>query len=325
MKMSKYSQDVVKMLYEHQSEYISGQYIANQLNISRAAVKKIIDQLKTDGCDIESINHRGHKLNALPNHWYSGIVNKVLESNHLVSKIEVYDSVESTQTIAKQTLVDNQYTMLILSDEQTKGRGRFNRNWSSSKGKGLWMSVVLRPNVSFAMIPKFNLFIALGIRDAIQAFSEDKVQIKWPNDIYINDKKVCGFLTEMVANADAVEAIICGIGINLNHQEEDFSDVIRHRATSIRLHHFEEINRYQFLKLLIAEIEKRYNQFLNSSFEMIRDEYIRTSNIWHRKLTFTENGEQFIGEAIDIDNDGFLIVKDEHNQTRRLISADIDI
>lgn len=323
--MSKYSQDVVKMLYELQSEYISGQYIANQLNISRAAVKKVIDQLKADGCDIDSINHKGHKLNASPNRWYRGIINKVLESNHLVSKIEVYDSVESTQTIAKQSLVDNQYTMLILSDEQTKGRGRFNRNWSSSKGKGLWMSVVLRPNVSFAMIPKFNLFIALGIRDAIQAFSKDKVEIKWPNDIYINDKKVCGFLTEMVANADAVEAIICGIGINLNHQEEDFSDIIRHRATSIRLHYSEEINRYQFLKRLIEEIEKRYHQFLNSSFETIRDEYIRTSNIWHRKLTFTESGEQFIGEAIDIDNDGFLIVKDEDNQMRRLISADIDI
>ena len=323
--MSKYNQDVVKMLYDHQSEYISGQYIANQLNISRAAVKKVIDQLKADGCDIDSINHKGHKLNASPNRWYRGIINKVLESNHLVSKIEVYDSVESTQTIAKQSLVDNQYTMLILSDEQTKGRGRFNRNWSSSKGKGLWMSVVLRPNVSFAMIPKFNLFIALGIRDAIQAFSKDKVEIKWPNDIYINDKKVCGFLTEMVANADAVEAIICGIGINLNHQEEDFSDMIRHRATSIRLHYSEEINRYQFLKRLIEEIEKRYHQFLNSSFETIRDEYIRTSNIWHRKLTFTESGEQFIGEAIDINNDGFLIVKDEDNQMRRLISADIDI
>lgn len=322
--MSKYSQDVVKMLYDHQSEYISGQYIANQLNISRN-LKKVIDQLKADGCDIDSINHKGHKLNASPNRWYRGIINKVLESNHLVSKIEVYDSVESTQTIAKQSLVDNQYTMLILSDEQTKGRGRFNRNWSSSKGKGLWMSVVLRPNVSFAMIPKFNLFIALGIRDAIQAFSKDKVEIKWPNDIYINDKKVCGFLTEMVANADAVEAIICGIGINLNHQEEDFSDIIRHRATSIRLHNSEEINRYQFLKRLIEEIEKRYHQFLNSSFETIRDEYIRTSNIWHRKLTFTESGEQFIGEAIDIDNDGFLIVKDEDNQMRRLISADIDI
>lgn len=129
----------------------------------------------------------------MPNQWYSGIVSSLLEEQNLISTIKVYDSVESTQTIAKQTLVDHEDSMMILSEEQTQGRGRFNRNWASSKGKGLWMSLVLRPNVPFSMIPKFNLFIALGIRDAIQAFSNDKVAIKWPNDIYINDKKVCGF------------------------------------------------------------------------------------------------------------------------------------
>ena len=89
------------------------------------------------------------------------------------------------KSISRQQII-----ILILSDEQTEGRGRFNRNWSSSKGKGLWMSLVLRPNVPFAMIPKFNLFIALGIRDAIQQFSNDRVAIKWPNDIYIGKKNL---------------------------------------------------------------------------------------------------------------------------------------
>ena len=98
------------------------------------------------------------------------------------------------------------------------------------------MSVVLRPNVAFSMISKFNLFIALGIRDAIQHFSQDEVKVKWPNDIYIDNGKVCGFLTEMVANNDGIEAIICGIGINLTQQLEDFDESIRHRATSIQLH-----------------------------------------------------------------------------------------
>ena len=137
--------------------------------------------------------------------------------------------------------------MIILSDEQTKGRGRFNRNWASSNGKGLWMSLVLRPNVPFSMIPKFNLFVALGIRDAIQSFTNDKVEIKWPNDIYIADKKYV-VLTEMIANYDSIDAIICGIGINLNHSDSDFSDDIKQRATSIRLHSNNKINRYSFLK-----------------------------------------------------------------------------
>ena len=213
--------------------------------------------------------------------------------------------------------------MIILSDEQTKGRGRFNRNWASSKGKGLWMSLVLRPNVPFSMIPKFNLFVALGIRDAIQSFTNDKVEIKWPNDIYIADKKYV-VLTEMIANYDSIDAIICGIGINLNHSDSDFSDDIKQRATSIRLHSNNKINRYSFLKSSFHQ-SKTIFTILTKPFTEIRNEYIEASNIWQRQLRFTENDKQFIGEAIDIDNDGFLIVRDENNDVRRLISADIDI
>ena len=213
--------------------------------------------------------------------------------------------------------------MIILSDEQTKGRGRFNRNWASSKGKGLWMSLVLRPNVPFSMIPKFNLFVALGIRDAIQSFTNDKVEIKWPNDIYIAIKSMW-FLTEMIANYDSIDAIICGIGINLNHSDSDFSDDIKQRATSIRLHSNNKINRYSFLKSSFHQSKTIFTIF-NKAFTEIRNEYIEASNIWQRQLRFTENDKQFIGEAIDIDNDGFLIVRDENNDVRRLISADIDI
>lgn len=323
--MSKYSQDVVRMLYEHQPEYISGQYIADQLNISRAAVKKVIDQLKMNGCHIESINHKGHLLKQLPDQWYSGIVNPIIEQRHIFDYVDVMSTVDSTQLKAKQALVGNQDSFIILSDEQTKGRGRFNRYWRSTRGKGLWMSVVLRPDVPYAMIPKFNLFMALGIRDAIQQFSKDEVTIKWPNDIYIDGKKVCGFLTEMVANYDAIEAIICGIGINMNHDPSDFDEEIQHSATSIRIHAENDFNRYEFLDVLTQNIERRYQQFLTVPFEEIREEYIDATNMWNKQLRFTENDKQFIGEAIDIDHDGFLMVKDDEGQLRRLISADIEL
>ncbi|HDJ6044797.1 TPA: biotin--[acetyl-CoA-carboxylase] ligase, partial [Staphylococcus aureus] len=222
--MSKYSQDVLQLLYKNKPNYISGQSIAESLNISRTAVKKVIDQLKLEGCKIDSVNHKGHLLQQLPDIWYQGIIDQYTKSSALFDFSEVYDSIDSTQLAAKKSLVGNQSSFFILSDEQTKGRGRFNRHWSSSKGQGLWMSVVLRPNVAFSMISKFNLFIALGIRDAIQHFSQDEVKVKWPNDIYIDNGKVCGFLTEMVANNDGIEAIICGIGINLTQQLEDFDE-----------------------------------------------------------------------------------------------------
>lgn len=321
--VKKYSQDVLQLLYKNKPNYISGQSIAESLNISRTAVK-VIDQLKLEGCKIDSVNHKGHLLQQLPDIWYQGIIDQYTKSSALFDFSEVYDSIDSTQLAAKKSLVGNQSSFFILSDEQTKGRGRFNRHWSSSKGQGLWMSVVLRPNVAFSMISKFNLFIALGIRDAIQHFSQDEVKVKWPNDIYIDNGKVCGFLTEMVANNDGIEAIICGIGINLTQQLENFDESIRHRATSVQLHDKNKLDRYQFLERLLQEIEKRYNQFLTLPFSEIREEYIAASNIWNRTLLFTENDKQFKGQAIDLDYDGYLIVRDEAGESHRLISADID-
>ncbi|PHK49220.1 biotin--[acetyl-CoA-carboxylase] ligase [Staphylococcus edaphicus] len=323
--MSKYSKAVVHILYQYEHEYISGQFIAEQLSISRTAVKKVIDQLKVEGCQIESINHKGHRLIQLPNKWYSGIVIPTLQSQQLFDHIEIMENVDSTQLLAKQNLVGNTDTFLILSDEQTQGKGRFNRPWESAKGQGLWMSMVLRPNVPFDMITKFNLFMALAIRDAIQQYSNSKVAVKWPNDIYINHQKVCGFLTEMVANSDGIEAVICGVGINMNQTPSDFNDELIQKATSIRIHNHAEVNRYAFLHALIKQIEYRYAQFLEEPFSTIRDEYIAASNIWNKQLRFTENNKQFKGEAIDIDANGFLIVLDENNKQHQLISADIEL
>ncbi|MGI2237267.1 biotin--[acetyl-CoA-carboxylase] ligase [Staphylococcus cohnii] len=323
--MSKYSKDVIQILYTNQDEYISGQFIAEHLAISRTAVKKVIDQLKQEGFEIESINHKGHRLIELPDKWYSGIVEPLIDEQKMFDHVEVIAQIDSTQLLAKQKLVGNTDTFLILSDEQTKGKGRFNRPWDSSRGKGLWMSIVLRPKVPFEMITKFNLFMALGIRDTMQQFSNESVTIKWPNDIYIDGKKACGFLTEMVANSDGIEAVICGIGINMNHLAEDFQGELQLKATSLRIHANQKIHRYHFLEQLINHIERRYHQFLNQPFSTIRNEYIEASNIWNRSLKFTENAQQFQGEAVDIDEDGYLIVIDDQQIQHKLMSADIEL
>ena len=131
--------------------------------------------------------------------------------------------------------------------------------------------------------------------------------IKWPNDIYIGNKKICGFLTEMVANYDAIEAIICGIGINMNHVENDFNEEIRHRATSMRMHADDKINRMIFLKRYFMRLINVTINSLNQPFGTIREEYIAATNMWNRQLRFTENDHQFIGEAFDIDQDGFYL------------------
>ncbi|MFP4923899.1 biotin--[acetyl-CoA-carboxylase] ligase, partial [Staphylococcus pseudintermedius] len=305
-------------------DYISGQTIAEQLNVSRMTVKKTVDQLKAEGFSIDSIHNKGHQLKALPQAWHKGVLTSIFKHQSFINQFQTYPSVDSTQQVAKKAILNDDRTMLILSDEQTAGKGRFKRVWQSSKGKGLWMSLVLRPDIPFSMLTTFNLFMSLAISEAIQSYSPAKVEIKWPNDIYIEGQKVCGFLTEMVANADGIEAVICGIGINLNHDVEDFDEALQQTATSVKLHYGKNINRYDFLEQLMQRIEVRYQQFLTEPFTTIKDEYIQRSNIWNKQLRFTEGKQQFYGNVMEIDDQGFLLVVDQDGDFHRLMSADIE-
>lgn len=322
--MSKYLDQILELLTDARPDYISGQTIAEQLNISRMTVKKTVDQLKAEGFSIDSIHNKGHQLKALPQSWHKGVLTSIFKHQSFIAQFQTYPSVDSTQQVAKKAILNDDRTMLILSDEQTAGKGRFKRVWQSSKGKGLWMSLVLRPDIPFSMLTTFNLFMSLAISEAIQSFSPAKVEIKWPNDIYIEGQKVCGFLTEMVANADGIEAVICGIGINLNHDVADFDDALQQTATSVKLHYGKNINRYDFLEQLMQRIEVRYQQFLTEPFTTIKDEYIQRSNIWNKQLRFTEGKQQFYGKVMEIDDQGFLLVVDCDGDFHRLMSADID-
>ncbi|PXA38002.1 biotin--[acetyl-CoA-carboxylase] ligase, partial [Staphylococcus pseudintermedius] len=295
--MSKYLDQILELLTDARPDYISGQTIAEQLNVSRMTVKKTVDQLKAEGFSIDSIHNKGHQLKALPQAWHKGVLTSIFKHQSFINQFQTYPSVDSTQQVAKKAILNDDRTMLILSDEQTAGKGRFKRVWQSSKGKGLWMSLVLRPDIPFSMLTTFNLFMSLAISEAIQSYSPAKVEIKWPNDIYIEGQKVCGFLTEMVANADGIEAVICGIGINLNHDVEDFDEALQQTATSVKLHYGKNINRYDFLEQLMQRIEVRYQQFLTEPFTTIKDEYIQRSNIWNKQLRFTEGKQQFYGNV----------------------------
>ncbi|MGO1759274.1 MAG: biotin operon repressor, partial [Mammaliicoccus vitulinus] len=165
--MSKYKHEIVNYLYRN-DEYLSGQHIAETLNCSRVTVKKVIDQLRKEGFEIESISNKGYKIAKIPTTWQEDIVNIELKDNLLLNRAIVQTQVDSTQILAKAHVNDTDNHFIVLSDEQTKGRGRFNREWSSLKSKGLWMSVVLRPDIPIQKMSTFNLFISLAIQEVIE-------------------------------------------------------------------------------------------------------------------------------------------------------------
>lgn len=322
--MSKYKYDIIQLLVKNQSQFISGQKIASLLNISRTSVWKSIEQLKEEGFMITSVSNKGHQLKSWPKSWDKHLIKLVLSSQHYFTHFEVRDDVDSTQKLAQSLQHQLDEPFIVISEHQSNGRGRFNRNWESKANEGIWMSLVFKDHVPFEKIQTFNLFISLAIAKTIQIFVDEKdVKIKWPNDVYIQNKKVCGFLTEINGNIDEVSGIICGIGININ--QTTFNEDIKDKATSIHLATDKIIDRYQILEMLISNIIKYYQLFLTVPFSDIKSEYQLYSNVWQRTLKYTQGNKTIYGKAINIEDDGQLVVIDENGQLHKMISADIEM
>ncbi|MGK0554533.1 biotin--[acetyl-CoA-carboxylase] ligase [Macrococcus capreoli] len=322
--MSKYKQEILSYLMAHQTEYVSGQTLANHFNISRTAIWKAIEALKTQGFTFESIKNKGYRITDLPHQWDRDLLSYVLK-DAIIDQLYVYEEVTSTQTIAHELCLAHDEPLLVLSEIQTSGRGRYKRPWSSQPNTGLWMSLVLHPNISYQQIATFNLFISIAIAEAIKAITHLEPKIKWPNDIYINNKKVCGFLTEINGDSDGVHTVICGIGININHNIDDFDGRLRQTATSLKIESKEEIDRYQFIKTLMDMIAHYYDMFLTQPFSEIKSVYKSYSMIWDRTLRYTEGNKQIHGKAVDLKDDGVLVVLDDNGALHQFISADIEV
>lgn len=321
--MSKYEYDIVKVLFRSETA-VSGQKLAEQLKISRTAVWKAIDGLKEKGYQITSVSNKGYTLIQFPKRWDAHLINLILEDSQLFHKGFIYESLTSTQDEAEKLALDESNPFIVLSEVQTNGRGRFRRNWSSLPDTGLWMSVVLKPDIALHKLTTFNLFIALAIAETMQHYYEE-VKIKWPNDIFINDKKLSGFLTEIKGNQDQINQIICGIGINLNTEVNQFPESLQRTATSLSVETGLYIDRYQFIKLLLNNLEVYYNKYLHSDFKAVKSDYERYALMFDRTLKYTEGNHIVYGIATSINDDGTLNVTGDDGKTYRFISADIEL
>lgn len=321
--MSKYKQSILDFLIK-QNDYVSGQTLAENFDISRTAVWKAIEALKRQGYQFDAIKNKGYKIVKYPERWDVDLINILLQ-NTIFKHQFVYEEVNSTQTVAHELRLEIDEPFIVLSEIQTAGRGRFKRVWDSKPNTGLWMSIVLHPNISYQQIATFNLFMSIAIAKAIETICRIKPAIKWPNDIFINDKKVCGFLTEINGDADGIHTIVCGIGININHNENDFNDTLNKTATSLKIASGQEVNRNEFLKTLIQTLQHYYTLFETKSFSEIKPIYKSYSMIWDRTLRYTEGEKQIYGKAIDLKDNGVLVVLDEEGALHQFISADIEL
>lgn len=302
-------QQIIETL-RNASEPISGEQLSSDLSISRTMVWKHIQSLLEEGYEIEAIRKKGYVLKKNQEPLSEEAIGTYLSTENYARQLMILDSCSSTQKVANEWLIDHSYDgMLILSEEQTEGKGRLNRSWSSVKGKGLWMSWIVKPSILPHESPPITLVAAIAVSKAIHNVTGVQVDIKWPNDLLIDGKKVGGILTELQSTPEQIEAIIIGIGLNVNHLQEDIDESLRDIATSLAITKQSMIHRPQLLAEIALQLEVAIKKFETEGFEPFRDEWIRHSSMLGKQITAQTVRETIEGKAVGINQYGALLVE----------------
>lgn len=301
-------QTILELLAQ-EDEYISGQDLSDQLGVSRTSIWKHIKALREKGYEIDSVPNQGYKLIQSPHRFIPEEIIRNLKGELIGKKVHFLDEVESTNTLAKQEAMLNSEGTIFLAEAQTGGRGRLGRNWNSQPGKGIWCSVLLKPNLRPVAASQFPLITAVAIAEALHTSGVD-AQIKWPNDLLIAGKKVCGILTELGAEMDKINYLVIGFGLNVKHQFSDFPEDIRSIATSLEIALSQEVDRVQILTQILYQLEKRYLQFLQEGFEPIRQLWKEHTCTLGKEIKVSQwNQPPLFGKALDLNSDGTLLLE----------------
>lgn len=317
---------IFDILKSSNNDFISGQSISSKLGITRAAVWKYINKLKEEGYKIESASKKGYRLIGCPDLLTYREIKDTLSTKYIGRNLVHFDSIGSTNDLAKELAEKGaQEGTVIIAEEQTKGRGRFRREWVSTKYKSIIMSIILRPDTKPSSIYKITQITAAAIGKSIESLDID-VGIKWPNDIIINWRKVCGILTEASGEVDKVNYVIPGIGINVNQESSDFPEEVLNKATSIRIEKDEYICRKLLLCSFLDNFEKLYDEFKRDENAKSSIEYCKQKSILiGKKIKIERKKQMIVVKVLDVASDGSLIVEYENGVKDRLISGEVSL
>lgn len=300
--------------------YISGQELCNRFGVSRTAVWKAINQLKEAGYEIEAQQNKGYKLMAAPDLMTEAEIKSLMHTDWVAKEVLYFDTIDSTNTKA-QELAEKGYPSgtLVVADKQESGKGRRGRSWVSPSGTGIFMTLMIKPDINPNNASMLTLVAALAVAKAITSVTGEKALIKWPNDIVINGKKVCGILTEMNAQFDYINHIVVGIGINVHN--ESFPEEISQMASSLMIEAGgKRFHRAQIIAETMSYFEQYYDTFLKTQeLSALVREYDELLVNRNKSVRVLDPKEPFDGKAMGITPKGELIV--DTWESRKLVSS----
>jgi len=321
---------ILKLLKDAAPSYLSGEEIAGKLKISRTAVWKNIKSLQKSGYYVEGSPRLGYRLLEVPDLLYPAEISEGLKTRVIAKRpnlIHHFMEVDSTNNRLKELAEEGvPEGTVVIAEEQTGGKGRLGRTWISPRSKGIWLSVLLRPAKPLEEISVFTLLTAVAVARSIRnKFPGIVAGIKWPNDILIKGRKVCGILTEIKAEADRLHYLITGIGLNFNSTDYDFPPELKGRATSILLENNGQLlhSRKELAGEILREMDVMYQKYLTSGSGEILLQWKTLNITLGREVTIQNLGETFSGKALDIDQCGALIVAGNDGKKKRFVAGEI--
>lgn len=300
--------------------YISGQELCNRFGVSRTAVWKAINQLKEAGYEIEAQQNKGYRLMAAPDLMTEAEIKSLMHTDWVAKEVLHFDTIDSTNTKA-QELAEKGYPSgtLVVADKQESGKGRRGRSWVSPSGTGIFMTLMIKPDINPNNASMLTLVAALAVAKAITSVTGEEALIKWPNDIVVNGKKVCGILTEMNAQFDYINHIVVGIGINVHN--ESFPEEISQMASSLMIEAGgKRFHRAQIIAETMSYFEQYYDTFLKTQdLSALVREYDKLLVNRNKSVRVLDPKEPFDGKAMGITPKGELIV--DTWESRKLVSS----
>lgn len=300
--------------------YISGQELCNRFGVSRTAVWKAINQLKEAGYEIEAQQNKGYRLMAAPDLMTEAEIKSLMHTDWVAKEVLYFDTIDSTNTKA-QELAEKGYPSgtLVVADKQESGKGRRGRSWVSPSGTGIFMTLMIKPDINPNNASMLTLVAALAVAKAITSVTGEEAMIKWPNDIVVTGKKVCGILTEMNAQFDYINHIVVGIGINVHN--ESFPEEISQMASSLMIEAGgKRFHRAQIIAETMSYFEQYYDTFLKTQdLSALVREYDKLLVNRNKSVRVLDPKEPFDGKAMGITPKGELIV--DTWESRKLVSS----
>ena len=316
--------EILRLLKENDA-YISGQQLCEHFHVSRTAVWKVIEQLKKEGYQIEAVRNKGYRLIDSPDVMSRAEIESLMNTTWAGKKVVYYDETDSTNNQAKAYGEKGEaHGTLFVADMQAAGKGRRGRVWVSPAGSSIYMTILLHPDVLPTKAPQLTLVMAMAVAEGIRKVTGLETKIKWPNDVIVNGRKVCGILTEMSTEIDYINYVVIGDGINVN--QETFPEEIRDTATSLKIETGSSVRRSVLIATIMECFEQFYEVFMTTEdLSGLQERYNAMLVNLGREVRVLEPGNEYEAHALGINRTGELIVRTVDGQEKEIYAGEVSV